>query len=566
MVFRKSKIWLALGMLAILASACGKSENQAENRPNGGAGGGEIAETGSEGTADENSVDAEDEITLHFDYYMKTGEVERVYEPREYTDETGNIIRIFFKTPVYHNVIDEWGYIEDEVNWHLKEEGYDFSVEFVFQDDEDWWYILDSQLPPSEGIKRVDGPVDLYITYDYAEGARQGEFMELTDLAEEEDIRSCYDEIVWEQFLYEGRIYGIPVFPVATHRMAYFYNPQLMEKLGLNISDFHGNLDYFLQQAEELKEKHICPLKIYSPLDCLNAGILGYEVCDDIIVIKHSDGEIKAVNPWEEEALLAYYHQLGELRQLDGLLYDPGYIESIESLSDEEHQAEYDREALYKYVLMTQRQAYDIPGGEEVNECEEVFRVELTGEDISGYAQGGSYVKSETYVPEVPAYIYEKQKLALVMAGDTEYYDECCDIIRLYLTDPEFQLLLGMGIEGYNYEIKDDVLTLGSNKGIDEAYLDYTRRYWPVEDVVDFYDEEIQKLNHQVEFASEIDVDWEGYEETYEACKEIIEENQLVFLGYYGDETDKKLEEVEKELMKAGYQELIGYVNSRIGM
>ena len=47
------------------------------------------------------------------------------------------------------------------------------------------------------------------------------------------------------------------------------------------------------------------------------------------------------------------------------------------------------------------------------------------------------------------------------------------------------------------------------------------------------------------------------------ACRQIIEANRAVFLGYYGNETAERLEEVHEQLVEAGYLELIEAVNAK---
>ena len=95
--------------------------------------------------------------------------------------------------------MSEWDCIEDEVNWYLKEQGYEFSVEFVYLDLEEFIEISMTEKENyfKELENRVDTPVDIYLTCSYSDGVEEEKFMDLTGLAQEEDIWNSYDDIVW---------------------------------------------------------------------------------------------------------------------------------------------------------------------------------------------------------------------------------------------------------------------------------------------------------------------------------------------------------------------------------
>jgi hypothetical protein len=59
-------------------------------------------------------------------------------------------------------------------------------------------------------------------------------------------------------------------------------------------------------------------------------------------------------------------------------------------------------------------------------------------------------------------------------------------------------------------------------------------------------------------------MDFEPVLEEYEACTKIIKSNLKVFRGGEGADTKARLEEVHQQLLDAGLQEVLDYINAQL--
>ncbi len=151
----------------------------------------------------------------------------------------------------------------------------------------------------------------------------------------------------------------------------------------------------------------------------------------------------------------------------------------------------------------------------------------------------------------------------------TEYPEECMEFLRILYMDPEIRLMLYKGIEGEHYVWREDGLMNGRAYGFPIG-LGFSRdlRFWPVGDWGTEYAEEIKDMNRNVSMGLGVTMPYDLSEDPElsdreAACRQIIEENRAVFLGYYGSETAERLEEVHERLVEAGYLELIEAVNAK---
>ena len=187
-----------------------------------------------------------------------------------------------------------------------------------------------------------------------------------------------------------------------------------------------------------------------------------------------------------------------------------------------------------------------------------------------GAANGGTVTKY--CVPRQPVFISDQEFLnqeTAVIAARTAYPKECMQFLQILYTDPEIRLLLYQGIEGEHYVWEDSVLMNGSAYGFPMG-LGFRRdlRFWPAGGWGDWYAEEIADMNRNVSMGLGVTMPYDLFEdpelsEKEAACRQIIEENRAVFLGCYGKDTAKKLEEVHTRLVEAGYLDLIAAVNAK---
>lgn len=507
-----------LGVVLLLVSSCSP---KGDDLP---------VSTGDVVYENEVSTETADSITLSSDYYIKNLEsFEPTYTPRDYTDDTGCILQFF----VPDRKMDYLDDVQNEINWYLKENQYDFSLEFV--------YTESKEFTSMENIyEQQEEPVDLRITYDYLSGTSKEEFLDLTELAHEASIWESFDTMVWEPYITDDRIYGIPLNPIAADRIVYAYSPQLTDQLELDIDEFQGDLDYVIRYSDYLNEQNILPLLV-TPTDHLNCGIHGYEIYHEIFALQHAEDGVRAVDVFDDPEVLRRYQQLGTLRQKDGVIYD---VNQMDMLSDEEKEMESEKLYSYQYTFMEETYTSLLSSRYDVNMTED------------------GYIISRYYIPETKVFLYEPLNHALVIEKGTEHEQECYDFIRLYLTDPEFQRMLYFGIEGVQYAVKDNVLYYSYYLGVPDSGLEFTRRFWPIEGLPEACEEEAHIMNQGVELPTELDLDYSGYEETYQACKEILDQNWNVCYGYYGEDTERRVAELHEQLIDAGYLKLIEYVNA----
>ncbi|MGN1158898.1 MAG: hypothetical protein ACI4SE_01760 [Lachnospiraceae bacterium] len=538
---KKTVFSLLLCSLILLESCSGEkdgqtgnSEMQNEERQNSDI----MSDTG-------DSEVQEEEIVLHEgDWLTSAGDIERTwvkdYDSSEWEDSA--CLHMYVHQPLASN--SHIPMIEDEMNHRLHMAGYDFHVHFELCSVDEFWSSGESvdelvgKREDEEGIT-----IDMYLTDDYRSAVQNGKILELTDyLSDQEELYGYYDENVWGQLTdQEGRIYGIPSNPIAASKLGYAYNPQLAELLSIDMEEFDGDPALFEDQFPYMLENGIIPLNLnLESNDYLVLSLFGLETYEDIFAIRHDGEEWEAIDLWEED-IIDFYEQLGAWKEEGYLSYGEGIVQNFE-LQD----TAVDR-AQYRYCFLVIQNNDRISWAYDINMSDE-----------------GGYLETDLYIPDNTAYIYEKMNSEIMVINSaTDYPEECKQFLNLLATDDELRLLLESGIENYHYVWKDEVQVFDPNGGglILNFYQDL--RFWPVEYFSEKYDAEIEAMNEHVEYAAALELsnDFSGMEATYGACKQIFDDNMLVFLGYYGEETGRRLEEVHELLIDAGYLELIDAIN-----
>ncbi len=565
----KKSNWIVgvfIAVMLLIPAACGKSAPEQDNGEDE-QGGDMTQET--EETQDASEDGSEDEIVLRWEwpylnyaYEYWDDAVEQTWK-KDYTSEeweSGVCLNfwVMIPDPEYQHIPT----IEDELNHRLHLAGYDFYVHFLMPTYDEMFDRNPVGETGADGLvmeKREEGMrIDLWVTRDYLSALQNGEVLELTDFLQGEEGSSLYDNFdncVWENVVVEeGSIYGVPVNPIATGRCVYAYTPQLMEQLSIDMSTFSGDPGEFEEQFLELLQRGVLPLELDSNItDRLLLSLFGLENYGGIIAVRHNGNGWEAVDLWEEEEMIAFYTRLGAWKEKGYLGYDSYLLQDFESkgvtVSDE------DDSSRYPYILF---QIYETDSN--------------TWQHCLNYSdEKDGNVAARYYVPEQPAYISGREILiygTAVISAQTEHPQECMQFLQILFTNSEIRLLLYKGIEGYHYVWQDDVLLNGSAYGFPIGLgLSQDLRFWPAGDWGANYATEITDMNRDVSVGLGMTMPYDLSEDPElsdreAACRQIIEDNCAVFLGYYGNETAEKLEEIHEQLVEAGYLELIEAVNA----
>lgn len=558
---RTFSLLLALMLLAL--TACGKTgPDQGSGEEPSGEDPGRTEEERQEGESSEGSGNG---ISLKMEnLFLHYQPIERTWE-KDYTGDEwkdGKRLNIYVMIPDMER--QEIPVIEEELNHRLYMAGYDFYIHFqgptydeMFGEN---WEEEGGQTSDELVRRKRDGgePIDIWISEEYVSAVQNGEVLELTDFLESEEGSGLYadfDQCVWEQVRdEEGRIYGIPVNPIAALRCVYAYNPQLLEQLSIDEASFPGGLGDLEELFPALLQRDVLPVRLAWIEDTLMLSMVGLENYGGILAVRHKGEEWEAVDLWEEEEVLAFYTQLGRWREEGYLGYADYLSEQLRTIYDLDIGSGNDG-SQYSYTL------FDLA---EVDTNSYFWCVNPVGNE--GRAM------SRFYVPNRPVYISKQGNLdygvAVVGAG-TEYPRECKEFLKLLYLDPEIRLLLYKGIEGEHYIWKDEVLINGSAYGFPIGLgFTWDMRFWPVGDWGAGYVKEIENMNRNVSMGLGATMPYDLSETTElsdkeAACRRIIEENRPVFLGCYGDQTAERLEEVHGQLVEAGYLELIEAVNAK---
>lgn len=514
----------------------------------------------------------EDAIVLkeeHLFWYYQV--MERTWE-KDYTSEeweSGKCLNMYIMIPDMEG--QEIPAIEDELNHRLHQAGYDFYLHFqgptideMFGEDRMGGQNSDELVRQ----RRSEGEIiDLWVTKDYMSAVQNGEVLELTDFlqsGEGKDVYAHFDTCIWEQLADEqGRIYGIPINPIAANRCVYLYTPQLMEQLSIDMSDFSGDLAELEDVFPSLLQRGVLPLELEWMEDALMLSMLSLENYGGIIAIRHDGSDWEAVDLWTQKEVMTFYERLGEWREKGFLDYDTYLLKQLREAGNQDIKDD-TGSSRYPYILFRLDDRDRNSWLETLNFSEDLDKNENEA------ANGGTITKY--CVPRQSVFISDQEFLnqeMAVIAAQTAYPEECMQFLQILYMDSEIRLLLYQGIEGEHYIWEDDVLMNGSAYGFPIG-LGFTEdlRFWPAGGWGGWYAEEITDMNRNVSMGVGVTMPYDLSEdselsEKEKACRRIMEDNRAVFIGYYGKETAERLEEVHTQLVEAGYLDLIAAVNAK---
>lgn len=436
--------------------------------------------------------------------------------------------------------------LEGELNHRLHMTGHDFHVQFLLSSVEEF-FETDPAIIMERRAEELGITVDLYLTNDYLSAVQNQKILDLSDyLAEQEDLYGHYDESIWAQLRDdEGRIYGIPANPIAAGKFGYAYNPQLASKLSIDMTDFTGDPATLESYFPAMLEEGIKPLCLFLMReDYLMLSLAGLETYGDIFAVRHDGENWEAIDLLQEDEMTDFYIQLGEWMEKGYLCYNEITLSQFNQVETPMDFGQY----RYRFLQLQNQAA--ISWAYDVNMADE-----------------GGFLETDFFILDQPAYIYEKMNAdIMVVDAQTDYPKECMEFLRLLSLDEDIRLLLFSGIEGRNYMWENDIEIFDPNNGAFSIglALENDLRFWPVEHFSDMYATQIEDLNADVRMSVSLQhpFDPTEMEESYEACKQLFEENNLVFLGYYGAETEERLTELHEKLIDAGYLELIDAINA----
>lgn len=244
----------------------------------------------------------------------------------------------------------------------------------------------------------------------------------------QEALYQHFNESVWEQLRSEnGQIYGIPTDPIAAGKLGYVYNPQLASLLSIDMSGFSGDLSVLEPYFSAMLEEGITPLILdLMPKDYLLLSLAGLETYGDIFAIRHDAAGWKAVDLWQEKEMTSIYQKPGSFRENGYLFYHENILLSFDLKG-----TPVDSEP-YRYRFLQLQSNDKISWFYDVNMSDE-----------------GSFLETNFFIPDQPAYIYEKMNDGImVINNQTDYPEECMEFLRLLTLDKELRLLLYSGILG----------------------------------------------------------------------------------------------------------------------
>ena len=436
--------------------------------------------------------------------------------------------------------------LEGELNHRLHMTGHNFHVQFLLSSVEEF-FEMDQAAIMGRREEELGMTIDLCLTNDYLSAVQNQEILDLSDyLAEQEDLYGHYDESIWAQLRDDGgRIYGIPANPIAAGKLGYAYNPQLASKLSIDMMNFTGDpatLEFYFPAMLEEGIKPLC-LSLM-PENYLMLSLAGLETYNDIFAVKHDGESWEAIDLLQDDEMTDFYIQLGEWMEKGYLCYSDLTISQFDQV---ETPMDFGQ---YRYRFLQLQNQDIISWAYDVNMADE-----------------GGFLETDFFILDQPAYVYEKMNTdIMVVSAQTDYPEECMEFLRLLTLDKDIRLLLFSGIEGYNYMWENDIQIFDSmNSALSWGLaLANDLRFWPVEHFSDMYTRQIEELNANVRMSASLQHPFDPAEmkESYAACKQLFEENILVFLGYYGAETEERLTELHEKLIDAGYLELIDAINA----
>lgn len=454
--------------------------------------------------------------------------------------------------------------LENAVNAHIRAQGLSFRVEFVEPTAAQCAEI--GGLYPNwmlyEYRKEQGLSADIFLSFvenedepwrsehnllDFAEALnKEGAlYQALLQRLPSEALLDAYLGVLTEE---DGAVYALPCnFDIASP-YAISYSRELTDYYGIEIGDGLADLEKAAKKREALLGDGVAPicLDLMTTKDVLFLDMAGYAHYKEFWAVRQDGaGALTAVDFLEDEELLAWYEQLGKWRAQGALAYYSG--------SGMDCQEGY---ACDDILLLF---------GAEQEEYNLTYGCLNTDEDGNEYDMLSEILDIQTPVNFTAA--------GICVDGETEYPEECIQFLQLLYSDQELRRMLYYGVEGWSYYVDRTGETPVMVKHTDHGGLwDYG-----VDTSLDmmeglelpWYDE--KALEQQQARALSVlpciseELDLGPVQEQFEACTALFRENGKVFRGYYGTETRSRLEELHRQLLDAGYAEVLEYMNKVLG-
>lgn len=454
--------------------------------------------------------------------------------------------------------------LENAVNAHIRAQGLSFCVELVAPTAAQCAEI--GGLYPNwmlyEYRKEQGLSADIFLSFVESEDEPWRSEHNLLDFAEalnkegvlyqallqrlpSKELLDAYLGVLTEE---DGAVYALPCnFDIASP-YAVSYSRELTDYYGIEIGDGLADLEKAAEKREALLGDGVAPicLDLMAMEDVLFLDMAGYARYEKFWAVRQ-DGEdtLTAVDFLEDEELLAWYEQLGKWRAQGALAYYSG--------SGMDCQEGY---ACDDILLLF---------GAEQEEYNLTYGCLNADEDGNEYDMLSEILDIQTPVNFTAA--------GICVDGETEYPEECIQFLQLLYSDQELRRTLYYGVEGWSYYVDRTGETPVMVKHTDHGGLwDYgvdTSLDMMEELDIPWYDE--KALEQQQARALSVlpciseELDLGPVQEQFDACTSLLRENEKVFRGYYGTETRSRLEELHRQLLDAGYAEVLEYMNKVLG-
>jgi ABC-type glycerol-3-phosphate transport system substrate-binding protein len=452
--------------------------------------------------------------------------------------------------------------LEDALNTYLREQGCKFNVEIVppgvhsglystwnlYTDRKEAGqsadiFVSNSNLSPDEWRSQRA----LYDFSDVLENTDSGLYWGLEDRLGSAELLARYLENFQGS---DGGIYALPYNFSISMPYVLSYNQEVTDYYGLQLGNGLSDLEEIVKHGDALLEDGVFPIcfNMAESTDPLFLNIAGYEAFEQYWPIqKGADGQAEAVDFLADDTLLEWYETLGTWRE-------EGYLEyNLENGIDAPADTSQD-----EYVCVQFTPAWEEEGGM-------YYALLNTDED-------GECYDVVTEVLDVPTTL-KFDTAGVCVDGDTEYPEECLQFLELFYSDSKLRTMLVYGVEGWSYKVEQfsngkSYLLQHTEKGGLWDYALETTLDLSADLPIAYYQEKAKNQQEARSYgqpsAVSAQMDFEPVLEEYEACTKIIKSNLKVFRGGEGADTKARLEEVHQQLLDAGLQEVLDYINAQL--
>ncbi len=381
-----------------------------------------------------------------------------------------------------------------------------------------------------------------------------GYFIELDDFLTSKKgskLYNAFDEMVWDRVRNSnGKIYGINNCTALGDSIGFAYDSEICSYYDFHFEEFWKDMLSAEPIFSKMINSKITPVCL-DRYDLLLDNYIGMDVYRNIFMLKHQNDEVEAYNFLDDPNIIEKYKSLGELRAKGYLTYSE-YIKE-EFSSDKSFQLNKSCDS-FQYIFTIINNNLNVTSDKIVINC--------NNDDMP--------LLVDLYIPKENNYSYiNDYRMQTGVLESSKYKDESLDFLQLIYTDEEIGSLLSYGIEGRQFLVNNDRLIFNTNTEILESPKVFpvdSTRYFPIQRLQEKYQDERKNMNSNIQNGALYQdmVDFTGLKKEYEECNKLFNEYALAFIGYYEDETEEKLSELNEKLKLAGYEELLDYINSYI--